>query len=182
MDMPEAKFVERRKEYRLPFWDKIIFADGTRAITAYCANISRGGVFVSCMDLFPIDTVGYLAFQLPSSPTSLCVKVRVAHVVFDRQRCEVDCGMGFQFVEIGDSLRSVLNLHILNEQATYQELKKILGEARPDGEEIERCLKKIPWLRGQDLLALRYRVNRICTIFEPAPEPFASDDESKIPA
>lgn len=92
--------------------------------------------------------------------------------------------MGFQFLEVSDALRSILNLHILNEQTAYMELKKVLAEQRPDGEEIERSRRKIPSLREPDLLALRYRVNRICTIFEPTPSAGESseDEPEKIPA
>jgi hypothetical protein len=87
--------------------------------------------------------------------------------------------MGFQFLDLTDSQKSILNLHILNEQATYLELKKILAEVRPKSAEVNRCLKKIPALKDYDLLRLRYRVNRICTIFEPAPDPFSEvNDEA----
>jgi Tfp pilus assembly protein PilZ len=176
--MQETKFIERRKEYRLPYGDKIIFTDGHKAAAAYAANISRGGVFVSTLDPYPIDTTGFLAFLLPNQPQCLCVKAKVVHIVFDRQRCEIDCGMGFQFMDITESQRSILNLHILNEQATYQELKRLLGKPRPDPAELDRCLRRMPSLGKLDLLGLRYKVNRICTIFEPAPDPFSEDKSS----
>lgn len=178
----ERPFTERRKEHRLPFDGKVIFTDGTISGTAYAGNMSRGGVFVASLDPLPIDTQGTLAFFLPSQPHSFCVKAKVAHIVFDRQRCEVDCGMGFQFLELTDSQRSILNLHILNEQTTYLELRKVLASPKPDSTEIARCLKKMPSLSRLDLLGLRYRVNRICTIFEPAPSLPAVDDEEKISA
>lgn len=165
-----TKFIERRKEYRLPFGEKIIFSDGKKATTSYAANVSRGGLFVVSLDPYPIDTTGYLAFLLPNQPVSVCVKAKVVHIVFDRQRCEIECGMGFQFMDVNESQRSILNLHILNEQATYLELKKLLSEPRPDQIELEKTLRKMPSLARYDLLGLRYKVNRICTIFEPAPE------------
>lgn len=165
----ESKFIERRKEYRLPFADKVIFTDGTRSWTAYAINVSRGGVFVTSLDPLPIDTTVNLAFMLPNHPTSLCLKAKCAHIVFDRQRCEVECGMGFAFLEINDSHKSILNLHITNQQTAYMELKKLLAEDKPDAAEISKRLRTLPTLAGYDLLALRYRVNRICTIFEPAP-------------
>jgi hypothetical protein len=116
----------------------------------------------------PIETVGTLVFMLPNHPTSLCMKVKVAHIVFDRQRCEVECGMGFQFLDVSKSHKSILNLHMLNEQAAYLELREILKDARPDSKSIARVIRRLPWLAGHDLLALRYRVNRICTIFDAA--------------
>ena len=168
--MPEANFVERRKEYRLPFGEKIVFTDGQSSLTAYSANISRGGVFVMSLDPCPIDTSGYLAFCLPNQTMSFCVKAKVVHIVFDRQRCEIECGMGFQFQDLNESQKSIINLFILNEQATYRELRKLLAEKQPDTELISRCLKKMPALAKYDLLKLRYKVNRICTIFEPPGE------------
>ena len=176
--MKNSNFVERRKEYRLPFEEKVIFTDGVRSMAAYCANVSRGGVFATSLDPFPIDTQGYLAFFLPGQQTSLCVKAKIVHIVFDRQRCEIECGMGIQFVDLTDSQKSIMNLHILNEQAAYLELKKILSAVRPKSGELNKWLKKIPALRKHDLLGLRYRVNRICTIFEPAADAFAADAEA----
>ena len=177
--MTEPKFVERRKEYRLPYDEKIIFTDGSKSLTAYPANISRGGIFVKSLDPFPIDTVGFFAFFLPSHPHSFCVKAKVAHIVFDRQRCEVECGMGFQFLELGDSHKSILNLHMLNEQRSYQELKKILSEPRPDAGEVLKHTRNMPSLQKLDLLALRYRVNRICTLFEVQRDAFADGKEEE---
>ena len=175
-----TKFIERRKEYRLPFSEKMIFTDGSKSTACYISNISRGGLFVNSLEPFPIDTTGYIAFMVPSHPTSLCIKAKVVHIVFDRQRCEVDCGMGFQFMEVNESHRSILNLHVLNEQSNYLELKKLLAEARPDLAAVEKFPRKMPALANLDLLGLRYKVNRICTIFEPSADPFAGDgDEAR---
>jgi Tfp pilus assembly protein PilZ len=171
--MKEAQFIERRKEYRLPYAEKVIFTDGVKSGTAYGLNISRGGVFVATLEPYSIDTTVNLAFCLSNQPSSFCVKGKVAHIVFDRQRCEVECGMGFMFLELNEQQKSTLNLHILNEQTTYLELKKLLTAERPNPTDIDRCLKRLPALEGYDLLGLRYRVNRICTIFEPAPNLFA---------
>lgn len=176
--MREANFVERRREYRLPFHEKIVFTTGSETFTAYTINISRGGLFVTSLDPFPIDTAGFLAFFLPNQPKAICVKSKVVHIVFDRQRCEVECGMGFQFMELNETQKSLLNVHIIDEQSNYLELKKLLGSPTLDSQELSRCLKKIPSLESLDLLELRYRVNRVCTIFEPAPDPFEDDEKS----
>lgn len=176
--MAQDSFIERRKEYRLPYGEKVIFTDGRSSGTAYAANISRGGVFVMSLDPFPIDTMVSLSFFLPSQAHSFCVKGKVAHIVFDRQRCEIECGMGFQFLELNESQKSILNLHILNEQSTYMELKKHLSQPKPDSAEIARCLKKMPALAKLDLLALRYRVNRICTILEPSGSEIGEEKQS----
>jgi Tfp pilus assembly protein PilZ len=178
--LKEAQFIERRKEYRLPYGEKVIFTDGAKSGTAYGVNISRGGVFVTTLEPYPIDTTVNLAFCLPSLTSSFCVKGKVAHIVFDRQRCEVECGMGFMFLELNEQQKSTLNLHILNEQSTYLELKKLLLKERPNPTEIARCLKRLPALEGYDLLRLRYRVNRICTIFEPSPSLF--EERGKVKA
>ena len=175
--MAEAQFIERRKQYRLPYQEKIIFTDGKKSSTAYAANISRGGVFVTSLEPFPIDTAIQMAFYLPNSTSCFCVKGKVAHIVFDRQRCEIECGMGFQFQDLNDSQTSIINLHILNEQTAYMDLKKVLAEKKPDSAQIAILLKRLPSLTRHDLLALRYKVNRICTLFEPAPELFDREDD-----
>lgn len=172
--MAHEKFNERRREHRLPYEDKMIFTDGTRSLTGYAVNISRGGMFMKTLDPLPIDTVGHLAFTLLSHKESFCIRAKVAHLVFDRQRCEVDCGVGFMLLDVSDAHKSILNLHILNEQKTYLELKKILAPARPDSHQLAVALKKMPSLAKLDLLALRYKVNRICTVFET---PIAIVDE-----
>ena len=180
--MDKSKFVERRREYRLPYDEKVIFTDGDKSATAYAVNVSRGGIFAKTLDPYPIDTTGFLAFFLPNHPQSFCVRAKVAHIVFDRQRCEVECGMGFQFVELDESHKSIMNLHILNEQRNYLELQKILAAERPDRAALAVCLKKMPALARLDLLGLRYRVNRICTIFEPQSDARLDDEDAKLSA
>jgi Tfp pilus assembly protein PilZ len=178
--MKEKSFIERRKEYRLPYSEKVILTDGKKSNTAYAANISRGGLFIMSLEPLSIDTQAHMAFCLPNQEQSFCIKAKVVHIIFDRQRCEVECGMGLQFLDLNESQKSILNLHILNTQTTYMELKKLLQNEKPDFSEIGKCLKTIPSLANHDLLALRYRVNRICTLFEPAPmfEGMGSDVES----
>ena len=161
-----ADFIERRKEYRLPFGGKVIITDGTRSVTAHAANISRGGIFVKSLDPFPIETEIFATFILPHQASSLIVRSKVAHLIFDKQRCEVECGMGFQFLELTKSQKSILNLHILNEQTAYLELREILQVERPDAYASARYMKRLPELTETDLLGLRYRVNRICTLFQ----------------
>ena len=178
--MKDSNFIERRREHRLPFNGKIIFTDGARTLTAYSANISRGGVFVTSLEPFPLDTAGNLAFFLPNHSSSICVKAKIVHIVFDRQRCEIECGMGLRFVDLNEQQKSLLNLHILNEEANYTELKKLLSEEVPQAKEVARLTKKLPSLEGLDLLKLRYKVNRICTIFEPVPDPFAEAENSSV--
>lgn len=168
--MAAEKFIEKRKQYRLPFGTKVIATDGQNSSTAYAANISRGGVFVKSLNPFPINTVCNIGFRLPNQPVTFCVKAKCAHVVFDKQRCEVDNGMGFQFMELTESQKAQINLHILNEKMTYLELKKILLPEKPNMVELERYLEKMPSLHYADLLDLRYKVNRVCTIFEPTEE------------
>jgi Tfp pilus assembly protein PilZ len=166
--MAQPQFVERRKQYRLPYEEKIVFTDGNRSFTAYASNISRGGVFVTSLDPFPIDTKGHIAFFIPGQDM-LCLKAKVVHIVFDRQRCEVENGMGFMFSELTEQQQEILNNHLQGEQNAYLELKQILSAEHPNNAELVRCLAKLPNLRRHDLLALRYRVNRICTLFEPEP-------------
>ena len=165
--MPD--FIERRKQHRLPYEHKIIFTDGKKSFAAYATNISQGGMFVCSLDPFPIDTRGFLNFMLPAEELSLCVPGKVVHVVFDRQRCEVDNGMGFQFSDLSESQQTILNDHMQSDQRAYLELQKILKEERPDAIQIRAWIKKLPHLTHLDLLGLRYKVNRICTIFEPSP-------------
>ena len=175
--MAQKPFIERRKDYRLPYMQKIIFTDGVRSLTGNAMNISRGGLFVMTLDPLPVDTQGYMAFLLPHQPTSLCLKAKVAHIVFDRQRAEVECGMGFQFVDLDKSHRTLLNSHVMEDQANYLQLREVLRKDRPDAGAISTCIKRLPNLAGLDLPTLRYRVNRICTIFESGALGSNSNDE-----
>lgn len=163
---PTTPFIERRKEYRLPYFEKVIYSDGSQSASAYGANISRGGIFVTTLEPFPLDTQVMLAFCLPDQEFSFCLKGKVAHIVFDRQRCEIECGMGFVFEELDEIQRETLNQHILDEQKSYSGLRIVLEKEYPNFSEIESYLHRFPSLKGYDLLRLRYRVNRICTIFE----------------
>ncbi|MBY0370795.1 PilZ domain-containing protein [bacterium] len=166
-----AQFIERRKEYRLPFEDKIVFTDGKTSYTGYALNISRGGLFVTSLEPFPIETKGTIAFFLPDQERSLCFKAKVVHIVFDRQRCEVENGMGFMFLDLTQEQRDLLDNHIRLDQQYYLDLKQILAAEQPNPQEIALRLKRLTSLHKQDLLGLRYRVNRICTLFEtPAGE------------
>lgn len=169
-------FTERRKEYRLPFEQRVIFADEHRSMAAYALNISRGGLFLRSLDPYPLDTQGHIAFMLPGYESTLCLRAKMVHFVFDRQRCEVECGMGFMFMDIAENHRSLLHTHILNEQAAYMEMKALLESPQPDPQQLDTCLSRLPFLKGQDLLSLRYRVNRICTLFEPV---FAAGDSQE---
>ena len=162
-------FKERRKEPRLPYSEKIILTDGDSCRTAYAANIGRGGFFVMSLEPYPLDTIVHLSFILPHVSNSICLKGKVVHIVYDRQRCEVECGMGIMFLELKEAHKAILNTHILNEQKAYTELKKIFDTFPPDPSEIERCLRSVPALRKLDLLELRYKANRIFTIFETIP-------------
>ena len=167
--MDQKQFVNRRRENRLPYFDKIIFSDGKMNLTAHALNISRGGIFVTTLDSFPIDTSGHLAFMLSSHPRSLCIKSRVAHIVFDQQRSEVECGMGIQFLDPTQAQLNLLNLHILSDQNNYIELRDLLKDEKPDLVSINQLRNKLPGLSHYDLLGLKYRVNRICTLFEATP-------------
>lgn len=178
--MVTEHFVERRKEPRLPYSEKIILSDGETSRTAYAANVSRGGFFVMSLEPFSLDTVVHLSFFLPHIASSICMKGKVAHIVYDRQRCEVECGMGVMFLELSDAQKAILNTHILNEQKAYAELKQLFDSFPPDSAEIERCLKAVPALKKLDLLSLRYKVNRIYTIFEVMPGDATLEDTASV--
>lgn len=162
---PLPYFIERRSECRLPYLSKVIITDGSRSMTAYAGNVSRGGMFVLTLDPFPIETVCKIATLFPEQSQSVCFKARVVHIVFDKRRCEVECGMGFQFLEVNELQRSILNVHVLNQKACYLEMKQLLSQPLPDLSLIEQKQKKISNLKDLDLLSLRYRVDRICTLF-----------------
>lgn len=164
--MERENMINRRREHRLPYFEKIIFTDGTKNMTAHAINISRGGLFVTTLDAFPIESVGHIAFMLSTHSRSLCIKARVAHIVYDVQRSEVECGMGLQFMEPSQHQYNLLSQHMLSEQNNYLELREILKEERPDPVSLKKLKSKLSGLEQYDLLGLRYRVNRICTLFD----------------
>lgn len=164
--MEKNQFINRRREHRLPYFEKVIFTDGSKNLTAHAINFSSGGLFLTTLDAFPIDTGGMVTFMLSTHSRSLCIKARVAHVVYDRQRSEVECGMGLQFLEPTKEQLNLLNLQMLNDQRNYLELKELLKEEKPDVLAVKELKGKLPGLEHYDLLGLRYRVSRICTLFE----------------
>lgn len=165
--MNNDKFINRRKEARLPYFDKVIVSSGGKYLTAHAINISRGGIFVTTMDAFPIDNTANAVFMLPNYSQTLSVRSRIAHIVFDKQRSEVECGMGIQFLELSQTHANLLNLCMLNDQKNYLELKELLSQEKPDFSSINNIRNKLPGLKHYDLLGLKYRVDRICTLFEP---------------
>lgn len=169
-----SSFIERRKDSRLPYYHKVVLTDGVKTMVGSAMNISRGGLFITSLSPFPIDTRAHAIFLLPNHPETLQVKVKIAHVVFDRFRAEVECGMGCEFFDVDASARTLINLHILSAQETYAQLQRLLAEPQPNFPAIQACLQKVPHLDGSDLAELRYRVNRICTIFEPPKSAFAA--------
>lgn len=162
----EQHFIEKRRFYRLPFGEPLFVTDGHQTVVGQALNLSRGGLFLKTLNPLPLDALGNLVFILPGNEKSVCLKTKVAHLVFDRQRAEVDCGMGLQFVEISNSHQKMIDDFIEREKTAYLALEKVLKERRPSVNEIEKHLKQLSHLKGLDLSALRYRVYRICTIFE----------------
>lgn len=164
-------FTEKRQEHRLPFHKKVIFSTQNKCITAYSVNLSRGGIFLATLNPFPLNTIGNVLLFLPNQNESFCSKAKVRHIVFDRSRCDVECGMGLEFKELNESQKAILNLHVLNEETLYIELKNLLNsDELPDQNKINYYLKKLPSLKTTDIFELKYKVNRICTIFEPIDE------------
>ncbi|MFM8269803.1 MAG: PilZ domain-containing protein [Pseudomonadota bacterium] len=162
----EPNFIEKRRFYRLPFGESLLLTDNQNTVVGGALNISRGGVFLKTLKPLPLDSVGHVSFVIPGQETSICFKAKVAHLVFDRQRAEVDCGMGLQFIEIDVKHQQILDQHIEQEKQAYLALDKVLKARRPAVAEIEKHLQQLKFLRGSDLSTLRYRVARICTIFE----------------
>ncbi|NBX93527.1 MAG: PilZ domain-containing protein [Proteobacteria bacterium] len=165
----DKNFVEKRQFYRLPFGETLLMTDGNKTVVGGSLNISRGGIFLKTLEPLTLDSRGFISFMIPGHPKSLCLKAKVAHLVFDRQRAEVDCGMGLQFLEIDLSQQKLIDDYIDNQQSAYLALQKVVNQRRPSSTEIEYHLKQLSHLREMDLSSLRYRVNRICTIFEKSP-------------
>lgn len=162
----ESNFIEKRRFFRLPFSESLLVTDNHKTVVGGALNISRGGVFLKTLTPLTLDSVGHVSFVLPGQEKSICFKAKVAHLVFDRQRAEVDCGMGLQFVDVDVRHQQTIDQYIENEKQAYESLDKVLKARRPEVAEIEKHLQLLPHLRGLNLSSLRYRVARICTIFE----------------
>lgn len=162
----ENNFVEKRQYHRLPFTEKLLLTDEKKALVGGALNLSRGGLFLKTLNPFPIDSEGLVSFMLPGQEKSISFRAKVVHLVFDRQRAEVDCGMGLQFVEIEKKHQALLDDFLDKEKTAYLALNEVLKDQHPSYLEINRYLEQLHHLRGTDLSELRYRVARICTIFE----------------
>lgn len=159
-------FIEKRKFYRLPFMESLLITDGKKTVTGGALNMSRGGVFLKTLTPLSLDSVGHIALVIPGQEKSICLKAKVAHLVFDRQRAEVDCGMGIQFIDLQSHHQRMIDEFLDSEKNAYISLAKVLQARRPSHADIEKHLKQLTYLRGLDLSSLRYKVRRICTIFE----------------
>jgi len=162
----EKNFVEKRQYHRLPFSEKLLLTDQKKGMVGGALNLSRGGLFLKTLNPFPIDSIGLVTFMLPGQDRSISFKGKVAHLVFDRQRAEVDCGMGIQFIDIDPKHQSLLDDFLEREKTAYLALNEVLKNRHPSFLEINRYLQQLQLLRGLDLSELRYRVARICTLFE----------------
>ena len=159
-------FIEKRQFYRLPFQESLLITDGKKTVVGEALNISRGGVFLKTLTPLPLDFPGLLNFVIPGQPKSICVNAKVAHLVFDRQRAEVDCGMGVQFTDPEARVQQMIDQFLEEEKNAYLSLAEVLRVRRPDVAKVEKFLIRLKHLRGSELSTLRYRVERICTIFE----------------
>lgn len=159
-------FIEKRQHFRLPFFDSLLMTDGKKTVVGDALNISRGGLFLKTLNSLPLDFSGYLSFLIPGESQSICVKAKVAHLVFDRQRAEVDCGMGIRFIDPEPKVQSLIDTFIEEEKKAYLALAEVLRERRPQVAQVEKFMLRLKHLRGLELSSLRYRVERICTIFE----------------
>ena len=160
---------ERRRDPRLPYANKVILTDGNRSLVAHAANLSRGGLFLKTMAPLPIDTIANTLFYLPTEKKTLCLEAKIVHVVFDPLG-DSENGMGLQFENLSDKHRTLLSTHFLSEQSTYLELRELLNAPRPNLSQVTACLRQMRHLEELDLLALRYRVERICTLFTARPQ------------
>jgi hypothetical protein len=159
-------FVEKRKFYRLPFSESLLITDGKKTVCGSALNISRGGLFLKTLEPLSLDSVGHIMFLIPGQNKSISLKAKVAHLVFDKQRAEVDCGMGIQFISVDNQHQKIIDDFLDAEKNAYLSLEKVLAERRPNTADIERHLQQLSYLRGLDLSSLRYKVRRICTIFD----------------
>jgi len=159
-------FIEKRQYYRLPFSESTLFTDGKNSIVGSALNMSRGGIFLKSLHPAPINSQGYLTLVIPGHKESISLKVKVAHLIFDRQRAEVDCGMGLQFMELSLGHQQMIDDYLEKIKQAYLALERILKARKPSVSEMEKQLELLPYLKGSDLSSLRYRVGRVCAIFE----------------
>ncbi len=160
-------FVNRRKEPRLPFSQKIICSTQEETKVTYSLNISRGGVFLLSLDPFPVATTIHVAMWLPGHDRAFTCQGWVTHIVFDRLRCEVECGMGVQFQNLNETQSDMLDMFCRQEQDVYARLLELFENKSANRKLILEQAALIPNLRGRELLEIQYRVHRVCTLFEP---------------
>lgn len=156
-------YLEKRKQPRLPFRERVIVTDGTSSQTCFLGNISRGGVFAKSVDIFPLDTPVMVYFFLPKDPVVFASEGKIVHVLYDRQNGDTDCGMGIHF-KLSDSLRERLWAHVDEQITTYLELKTLLDRKDLPVKEIRERAKRLSELDSLELTELKYRVHRVFTI------------------
>ena len=161
--------IEKRSDVRLPFTSRVLFSNDKGIMVAHGLDLSRGGMFVRTLDTYSIDDLGILSFTLPGVKRVISVKSRIAHIIFDKQRCEIECGLGIQFHDLSSETSEAIRRFLSGQKEAYRELQTLLSNDKPNLSDLSGCLSRIPSISEKDILGLRYRVNRICTLLEDRP-------------
>lgn len=103
--------ISRRLARRFPVNFQLALLDSKqKQHVGSCVNLNAGGMFLATEKLFPMETKLEVEFTLPGYEASLKCAVRVAWVNHPewRKKNDLPCGLGVQFVEPSQTVKSAL--------------------------------------------------------------------------
>ncbi len=172
--------IENRKDYRIPFRSKFVFATEDRVATGNALNVSAGGIFIMALNPFPRDTPVRCLFSLQRDESPMVIDGIVRRVVVPSANPEETPGCGLEF-ERGDPNLERIREFMEESRRNYEVAATILSSAEPDLSSLRPLLAKIHTPTFEDLGALRFYVERILRSIELVDRTMAQRRGQPIP-
>lgn len=159
--------IENRKSFRIPFRTKFVFANESNVFTANSVNISSGGIFVSCLETLPRETMCKALFLLTPESDPINIDVVVKRVSQSTTDPEHVPGLGFQFVATDNlALQKQIDEYMEETRKNYEIASSILSSGEPDMNSLNDFIKRMHLPMFQDFGELRFYVERILRAIE----------------
>jgi hypothetical protein len=159
--------IENRKTYRIPFRTKFVFAHDDQVFTGNTINISAGGLFVSCLESLPRESLCRVLFLLEEGVDPICTEAIVKRVSTSTFDPEDAPGLGFQFEnEENEMVRQQIDAFMEDSRKNYEVASTILSSGEPDLASLSQFLKRMHLPSFQDLGELKLYIERVIRSIE----------------
>jgi len=159
--------IENRKAYRIPFRTKFVFSTPEKVYTGNSANISAGGIFVSCLELLPRETLCKALFQLTPDDVPIAIEAVIKRVSQSTTDPEHIPGLGFQFAGTGqEDVKRRIDEFMEETRKNFEVAATILSSGEPDLSSLSDFLDHMHLPPFQDLGELRFYVERVLRAIE----------------